>query len=163
MFIALYMFSFFIILTIKNKHQLFHYIKPKKEYSISILIPAFNEEDSIEDTIKHVTELDYPKNKLEIIIINDGSTDNTKKLIKKSIKKYPYLRLLDKENSGKADSLNQGIKIAKGELIAVVDSDSFPSKDSLKKLTGFFNEEKIGAVTSFVNVRNKDENFINIY
>ena len=159
MFIALYMFSFFIMLTIRNRKELFSYPQPKKIYSITILIPAYNEEESIEDTIEHVINLDYPKNKLEVIVINDGSRDKTKNIIEKLRKKYSNLKLLDKENSGKADSLNQGIKIARGELIAVVDSDSFPSKESLKKLTGYFDDEKMGAVTSFVTVRNKDNNF----
>ena len=67
--------------------------------------------------------------------------------------------LINKNNSGKADSLNLAIKRAKGELIAVVDSDSFPEKDSLLKLTGYFNDEKMAAVTSFVTIRNKDSNF----
>ena len=159
MFIALYMFSFFIILTIKNRDKLFSSPIAGKSYFVSVLIPAYNEEDSIEETIKHVMELDYPKNKLEVIAINDGSTDKTIKILLKLKKKYSNLNILDKKNSGKADSLNQGIEMAKGELIAVVDSDSFPSKESLKKLIGYFDDEKMGAVTSFVKVRNKDENF----
>jgi len=159
MFIALYMFSFFIILTIRNNKRLFEHPVPKKDYSISILIPAYNEEDSIAGTIEHVMDLNYPKDKLEVIIINDGSRDKTKEIVQKMMRIYPELKLLDKPNSGKARSLNIGINIAKGELIAVVDSDSFPSPDSLRKLTGFFDDEKIGAVTSFVSVRNKDNNF----
>ena len=159
MFIALYMFSFFIILTIKNKKNLFSYPNPNPNFDISILIPAYNEENSIKDTIEHVMQSDYPKDKLEVIVINDGSTDNTKNVVNRLFKKYHNLKLLDKKNSGKANSLNEAIKIARGELIAVVDSDSFPEKESLKKLTGFFNDEKMGAVTSFVGVRNKDNNF----
>ncbi len=152
------MMSFFIILTLKNKDKLFLYPTPKKDYSVSILIPGYNEEKSIEETIKHVMELNYPKDKIEVIVINDGSTDKTKKIVEKLISKYPNLKLINKENSGKADSLNQGIKISQGELIAVVDSDSFPSKDSLRKLTGYFNNPNMGAVTSFVEVRNKNQN-----
>jgi len=159
MFMSLYFFSFFIILTVKNRKQLFSYPKPNINYFISVLIPVFNEEESIEDTIKHVLQINYPKKKLEIIVINDGSTDNTEKIVKKLIKKYKQIRLINKKNSGKADSLNQGMEIARGELIAVVDSDSFPGKESLKKLTGFFSDPQMGAVTSFVKVRNKDKNF----
>lgn len=159
MFIALYVFSFFIIITLKNHSQLFYSPTAKKNYSITILIPAYNEEDSIEETIKHVMNLDYPKNKLEVIVVNDGSRDKTKQVVKGLLKKYSNLRLLDKKNSGKADSLNQGIKMAKGELVAVVDSDSFPSESSLKKLVGYFDNKKIGAVTSFVSVRNTDKFF----
>jgi len=160
MFIALYMFSFFIILNIRNRKDIFSYPIATKEYFVTVLIPAHNEEDNISDTIEHVMNLDYPKNKLEVIVLNDGSTDKTKEIILKCMKKYPNLKLLDKNNSGKADSLNQGIKMAKGELIAVVDSDSFPSQDSLKKLTGYFDEEVMGAVTSFVTVRNPNTNYL---
>ena len=160
MFLALYMFAFFIMLTLRNRKELFSYPKANKIYNISVLIPAHNEEDSIEQTIEHIIELDYPKNHMEVIVINDGSTDKTLEVIKRLKEKHSNLKILDKKvNSGKADSLNQGIAIAKGELIAVVDSDSFPSKESLKKLTGYFDNEKMGAVTSFVTVRNKDENF----
>jgi len=158
-FIALYMFSFFLILTFRNRHKLFEYPGPKKVFFVSVLIPAYNEGENIEKTIKHVLELDYPKNKFEVIVLNDGSTDNTKKIVEQLMKKYKKLKLVNKKNSGKADSLNYGVKIAKGELIAVVDADSFPSKTSLKKLTGYFNDEKMGAVTSFVTVRNKDKHF----
>ena len=159
MFIALYMFSFFIILTIRNKERLFSYPEMKKEYRVSVLIPAYNEEDSIEETIRHVMELEYPKSKIEVIVINDGSRDGTLGKVKKLLGRYKNLKLIDKENSGKANSLNMGVKGARGELIAVVDSDSFPSPSSLRKLAGFFNDEKMGAVTSFVSVRNADENF----
>jgi len=158
MFISLYMFSFFIILTIKNRDKFFSYPKPNAKYLISVLIPAYNEEDNIEDTIAHVMALDYPKNKLQVIVINDGSTDKTKEIVKKLLRTYSNLKLIDKKNSGKADSLNYGIKMSKGELIAVVDSDSFPSSESLKKMTGYFDNEKTGAVTSFVTVRNKEGN-----
>src|SRR3989344_1740790 len=85
MFMSLYFFSFFIILTVKNRKQLFSYPKPNINYFISVLIPVFNEEESIEDTIKHVLQINYPKKKLEIIVINDGSTDNTEKIVKKLI------------------------------------------------------------------------------
>jgi len=159
MFVALYFFSFFIILTIKNKDKLFDYPKPRKDFFISVLTPAYNEEDTIRDTIEHIMELEYPKNKIELIVLNDCSTDNTSKIIKELMKKYKNLKLIEnKTNLGKAKSLNIGIKKARGELIAVVDSDSFPSKNSLQKLTGFFSDPKMGAVTSFVRVRNKEKN-----
>lgn len=160
MFVALYFLSFFILLTIRNKEDLFSYPKHRDDFFISVLTPAHNEEDSIEDTVKHVMELDYPKKKMEMIIINDASTDGTLKKAKRLMKKYKNLKLIDnKVNLGKAESLNKAIARAKGDLIAVVDSDSFPSKDSLKKLTGFFTNPKMGAVTSFVRVRNREHNF----
>ena len=64
MFIALYFFSFFIILNIKNRNTLFSYPKPKKSYTISVLIPAHNEEKNIAETIEHVASSNYPSHKL---------------------------------------------------------------------------------------------------
>ena len=157
MFIAIIMFAFFVILFIKNRKLLF-YSPPVKNYpSVSFLVPAYNEEDSIANTIDHLLDLDYPKDKIQIIVINDGSKDGTKKVIQKYVSKYKKVILLDKPNSGKADSLNKGIKLANGELIAVVDSDSFPSKDSLKKLKSIISvsdsfyslEEKFRTLRSF--------------
>jgi cellulose synthase/poly-beta-1,6-N-acetylglucosamine synthase-like glycosyltransferase len=160
MFVAVYMFIFFVILLIKNKKFLF-YSPPTKNYpSVSFLVPAYNEEDSIASTIDHLLDMDYPKDKIQIIVINDGSKDGTKKVIEKYVSKYSRVILLDKLNSGKADSLNQGIKLANGVLIAVVDSDSFPSKGSLKKIVGYFNDQKMSAVTSFVSARNSEHNYL---
>ena len=159
MFVALYMFSFFILLTIRNRHRLYSYPIPNKDFFVSVIIPAYNEEGSIKDTVGHVMGLNYPKDKIEVIVLNDGSKDKTAEIVKGLLEKYENLKLINKKNSGKADSLNLGVREAKGELIAVVDSDSFPSPDSLKKLTGFFNDENMGAVTSFVSVRNKNDNF----
>ncbi|MBU0894490.1 MAG: glycosyltransferase family 2 protein [Nanoarchaeota archaeon] len=158
MFISIYMMSFFIILTVKNRKRLFSYPKPNLGYNISVIVPAFNEEESIEETIRNVMACDYPMNNFQVIVVNDGSTDKTKEIVGRLLKKYSNLELLNKKNSGKADSLNQAIKIANGDLIAVTDADSFPSKESLKKLTGYFDDKKVAAVTSFVSVRNKEGN-----
>ena len=155
MFIALYFFSFFIILTIRNRKDLFSHPEPKTDFKVSVIIPVYNEEESVEDTVKHVMELEYPKKNLEVIVVNDGSKDRTGEIVGRLVKKYSNLKLINKENSGKADSVNVGIKNSSGELVAVADADSFPDPDSLKKLTGFFRDEKMGAVTSFVRLRNR--------
>ncbi|MBS3072728.1 glycosyltransferase family 2 protein [Candidatus Pacearchaeota archaeon] len=152
MFIALYFLILFTLTFIQNRKEMFYYPKLTKTYGVSVLIPAYNEEDSIEGTVESILNLDY-KNIIEIIVINDGSKDRTKEIVQKLEKKYNSVILFDKINSGKADSLNQAIKIAKGELIAVVDADSYPSKDSFKKMIGFFNDSKVGAVTTRIFVR----------
>ncbi len=159
MFVALGLLSFFILLAVKNNNKLFYYPPLSRYPVVSVLIPAYNEEDSIEGTIEHVMDLDYPRDKLEVIVINDGSSDGTLEIIKKKMKKYGNLKLLDKKNSGKANSLNEGIAMCRGELFAVVDSDSFPSKSSLRKLVGFFEDPNMGAVTSYVTIRNDKDNF----
>lgn len=154
MFVSIYFLFFFLILYFNNRKNLFEYPTAKKDYSISVLVPAYNEEKTIEDTINSIFEIDYPIE--EVIAINDGSTDRTKEIIQRLLKKYPKLKLLDKKNSGKGSSLNHGIKMAKGELIVVVDADSYPAKDSFKKIVGYFDEEKVGAATCVIVPRNKN-------
>lgn len=157
MFVSIYFLSLFLLLYFKNRKELFTYPKTSKKYTISVLVPAFNEEKTIENTIKAIFSSRYPIE--ELIVLNDGSTDNTSKIVKKLLKKYSNLRLVDKKNSGKGDSLNQGIKLAKSELIAVVDADSYPAKDAFGKMIGFFDDETVGAATCVFVPRNKSKFF----
>ena len=157
MFVSIYFLSLFLLLYKKNRKELFDYPKSKKQYSISVLVPAFNEEDTIKDTINAIFSAGYPIE--ELIVLNDGSTDKTKKIVEDLLKKYKKLKLVNKKNSGKADSLNQGLKIAKGELVAVVDADSYPAKGSFEKMIGFFDEENVGAATCVFTPRNKNKFF----
>lgn len=157
-FIALYFLLLFILVFIQNRKEIFSDPKTNKKYSVSVLIPAFNEQDSIKDTVESVLKSDYKYLK-EIIIINDGSTDNTLKIAKQLEKKYGKVKVFDKKNSGKADSLNQALKIAKGELIAVVDADSYPDPNAISSMVGYFNDERMGAITTRILVRHRN-NFI---
>jgi len=157
MFVSLYMLSMFLIIYLKNKRDIFNYPEIGKNYLISFLVPAINEQETIKETIEHIFNIDY-KNIIEVIVINDGSTDNTLEVVKSLCKKYSKLKILNnKRNLGKAGSLNKGLKIAKGELVTVVDADSYPASDSLKKIIGFFNDDKVGAVTCPVVVRNTNK------
>jgi cellulose synthase/poly-beta-1,6-N-acetylglucosamine synthase-like glycosyltransferase len=159
MFISLYMLSLFLLIYIQTRKSLFVYPKSKQEYSISFIVPAYNEEKTIRDTIKHIFGINY-KDILEVIIVNDRSSDNTLEIAKQLAKKYSKIKILDnKENLGKAGSLNKALNIAKGELIAVVDADSYPEKESLNKMIGFFDNLNVGAVTCPIIVRNKNKFF----
>jgi len=158
MFIVIYFLSLFALTFIQNRKEMFLIPKSTKKYSVSILIPAFNEQGSIKETVEAVLKSDY-KHLKEVIIINDGSTDDTLKIAKQLEKKYSKVKILNKKNSGKADSLNQALKIAEGELIGVVDADSYPDKNALSSMVGYFDDEKTGAVTTRILVRQRN-NFI---
>ncbi len=155
MFISIYFLSLFLLLYVKNRKELFGAPKIGKRYSISVLVPAYNEEGTIENTIKAIFSSEYPIK--ELIVLNDGSKDNTGRIVERLLKKYSNLKLINKENSGKADSLNQGIKLAGGDLVAVVDADSYPAKDSFSKLIGFFDKEDVGVATCSIIPRNKNK------
>lgn len=154
MFIAMYFLTLFILIFLQNRKEMFSVPPITKEYPVSVLIPAYNEQDSIKGTVEAILKSDY-KNIIEIIIINDGSKDNTLKIAQQLEKKYPKVKVFNKKNSGKADSLNQAIKIVKGKLIAVVDADSYPDSHAISSMVGFFDDPKTGAVTTRILVRNK--------
>ncbi|MEM0465851.1 MAG: glycosyltransferase [Candidatus Pacearchaeota archaeon] len=158
MFISLYLLIFFILIYVKNRKTFFDFPIPKKEYTVSFIVPAYNEGKTIEESLKHILNIDY-KGIIEIIVVNDCSTDNTKEIVEKMMEKNSKIKLINNPvNLGNAArAQNVGLKYAKGEIIAVVDADSFPSKDSIYKMVGFFDNPKVGAVTCPVLARNQDK------
>jgi biofilm PGA synthesis N-glycosyltransferase PgaC len=161
MFIALYILSFFTILTIKNRKDLFHSPIPKKEYSISIVIPCYNEGVSIQGNLKALLAQEY-KNLKKIIVVDDCSKDNSFSIVKNFAKKFPKIMVVQtpKNTGNAAGAKNYGSKFVKTELIGFSDADSYPKKDAIYKMVGFFDNKKMSAVTSFVPVRNRNESFL---
>ena len=155
MFIGLYMTCMFLILYSKNKNTLFHSPKPNRKYSVSVLIPAYNEEESIASTIKSVMQSTYPIE--EVIVLNDGSKDRTREIVEELMNHYSNLKILNKPNSGKADSLNKGFRMAKSELVVVLDADGQPEQVALANMVGFFNDEKMAAVTGLIVPKNRSK------
>jgi len=147
-FISLYFFSLFLLIYLKNRKGLFEYPELKKHFSVSVVVPCWNEGKNIIRTVEAIMNMDYDNLK-EVIVVNDGSTDNTLSILKELKKKYPKLVIVDnKKNTGSAaGAKNLGIRIAKGELIACIDADSFPNRDVLKKIVGYFEDKKVGVVT----------------
>lgn len=160
MFISLYFLSFYLLLYNRGRKELFDCPELKKHFSVSVIIPAYNSSKTIKNAVEAIFDLDYD-NIIEVIVVNDCSTDDTRKIIEKLQKKYPKLKLINnKVNTGTAaGSQNIGLKHAKGELVAVIDDDSYPAKDSIRKMVGFFEDEKVGAATVPILARNKTKFF----
>ncbi len=158
MFVFLYFLIFFLLIYARNRKTLFSFEKLTKHYEVSFVVPAYNEGKTIGECLKAIFNIDYD-NILEVIVVNDCSTDNTREVVEKLQKKYPKIKLINnKKNIGHAaGSQNVGLKYAKGELIVVVDADSYPASDCLKKLIGYFNDPKVGVVTAPVYVRNNNK------
>jgi len=128
-------------------------IPPVLEHKfISVIIPAYNEERVIAKTIESAMEIDYPQK--EIIVVDDGSKDNTLRIAKSY--EQDMVKVLHKENGGKASALNYGLTFARGEIIAVLDADTIVGKSSLKEIAKIFaDDENVAAVAGNVKVRNK--------
>ena len=126
----------------------------KKFPFVSVVVPAYNEEKNIASTLKSLAELDYPKNKIEIIVVNDGSTDSTKKAINDFIAgdKSSNIRPINKKNGGKGTCLNIGLSKAKGDFFVCLDADSIVTKNALKKILPHFTDDDIAVVLPLLKV-----------
>lgn len=159
-FIAFYFLFLFLITYFRNK-KAFHSVPPiTKEYSLSIVVPCYNEGKTIEKTIKSILNSGY-NNLKKVIVVDDCSKDNSFKIIKKLEKKYSkVLAVQTPKNTGcAAGSKNYGAKFVDTELIGFSDGDSFVEKGAIEKTIGFFDDKKVGAVTATVLVENRN-NFI---
>lgn len=122
----------------------------------SIVIPARNEEKHIEETICLLKNLDYPL--YEVIVVNDGSTDATGSVLDRLLKEYPeWLKVVHLEpNSGKANALNTGISLSKGELVLVMDADCHLEPQTLKMMAyHFVTTPRVAAVTGNPRIINR--------
>ena len=144
-YLTLFISLVYIITFLKSKSKLKSEITKEFPF-ISVVIPAYNKEEVIVKTINSVINLDYPKDKLEIIVVDDGSTDKTYRIANQF--ENENLKVFTKENKGKSNTLNFGIKIAKGDLVLCLDADTFVEKDLLKKAIKHFSDPEVGAVLS---------------
>ncbi|MBW6442224.1 glycosyltransferase family 2 protein [Patescibacteria group bacterium] len=160
-FIGFYFLFLYFLVYLKNYNKIFSYPKLTKIYSLSVVVPCYNEEKSIGKTIESILGVDY-KGLKKIFVVDDCSSDNSFKIIQEYAKKYPekVVALKTPKNTGKASgSKNYGAQFADTELVAFVDADSYPSKDSLQKMVGYFDDSKVAAVTAPILVQ-KREKFI---
>lgn len=125
----------------------------KKAPFISFIVPAFNEEKGIKNTVDSLMNIDYPKNKFEIIIVDDGSKDNTYKIAKTFANNQ--IRVFTKKNGGKGSALNYGITRAKGELIFTMDADTIITPDAVKyQVARFAISPRVMCVAPVIAVHN---------
>ncbi len=142
----------------KNKKRDFTILDSREQPFITIMVPAHNEEVTIEETISYLlNELNYTN--YEVLVIDDCSTDNTPKILHKLQQQSKRLRVIRlAENKGKAHAFNIGLAFAKGDLVLSNDADTLPEADALMRYVNYFNSpegQNIAAVTSNVEVRNR--------
>lgn len=133
------------------------------EPTVTFVVPALNEEDNIAETIRRFTEVDYPKEKIEVITINDGSTDGTLGEMQRIAREIEgQVRRVEvvnwEQNRGKRDGMAEGVKRATHDIIIFVDSDSFIEPDCVRHLVKFFANREVGAVSGHTDVYNADDN-----
>lgn len=159
----LHIYSLTISIYILSRFVLAAFYRPPPDVgylpNISVVIACKNEESSIYDTIDCVFRSDYPKDCLEVIAIDDGSTDDTLAEMSRAKEMYPRTTIISFEkNLGKRHGMAAGARKASGEILVYVDSDSFVQRNTLRKLVQGFIDPEVGAVCGHANVTNAENN-----
>ena len=127
---------------------------------VSIIVPVYNQKEMIQDVLDAILNSSY-KN-IEVVAVNDGSTDGSKQILDKIQKKYGQrLKVIHKKNSGKRRALADGFKIAKGDYFVLIDSDSIIDKKAIEEFVkAFSNDPKVGALVGHAKVWNSKQNML---
>ena len=131
------------------------------EPTVGIVVPMFNEGHSIYRTICSLAELDYPADKLQVVVVDDCSTDNSYEWAMKAAARFPNVRVLrNKVNMGKRRGIVHAVRETETEIIVSVDSDVIVDKDVIKVLMARFVRPEIAAVGGRVNILNANDNWL---
>lgn len=159
-----YLFTLVALKTAQRKQVNPNFGDATYQPTVSVLIPARNEGRVIGRLLQRMTELTYPKDKLQVIVVDDASKDNTGKIADEYSKAYNYITVIhrneDEGGRGKASALNAGLKHASGEILLCFDADYYPQRDIIEKLVKEFADPKVGAVQGRVVVLNEPQNVV---
>src|SRR5688572_13396397 len=120
---------------------------PKFQPTVSIILPCYNEEKRIEEKLRNILELRYDHQKMEIVLISDGSTDRTNEIIERFESPIPLNFIKLTERGGKPNALNTGVAAAKNEILVFSDTRQFFNKNALRRLASNLNDPKVGGVS----------------
>jgi mycofactocin system glycosyltransferase len=133
-----------------NKRAIVEISPSKKEGRCpfaSVIIPVKDRRNELKECLESLFALDYPEDKMEVIVVDDGSSDGTSDLART----YPCVVITNSQSQGQSFCRNQGAKMAQGEILAFLDSDCVPEKTWLRELVVHFEWERIGAVGGYVD------------
>lgn len=154
---------FFTIVRLLGRQRLYYNdIVTSRMKHISVLIPMHNEEKVLDTVLTALLECDYDADRLEIIPINDNSTDKTREMLDEYHRKYEFIRPLHRNcaDRGKPVGLNDAMRMARGEIIIVFDADYRPARSMLKQIALAFEDPQVGAVMGRVIPYNTNKNML---
>ena len=143
-----------ILATIQARRERERVFDPNFAPPVSVLIAAYNEAKVINKTIATLLDGDYPN--LDILVVDDGSKDDTAGVVTAAYGSHPRVTVIRKPNGGKASALNLGIQQCGGEIIVALDADTVFARDTVSKLVRHFADPAIGAVSGNVKVGNRN-------
>lgn len=144
----MYVEVFFLVTFITRRKEIVSRLddRPDRVYkSITVIVPCWNEGTTVRGTVESLLALDYPKDLLHIILVDDGSTDNTWEVMQE-YKNHSGIQIVHKENGGKHTAVNLGISMAHTEFVSCLDADSFVTPSALKRMMPYFDDPTVMAV-----------------
>lgn len=159
LFVVLYFQVFLILTLVEHKENLDAESVGSdtlaRKPSVTIIVPIFNEEKTVVKTVLSLLDLNYPKDKLFVMVVDDGSKDSSWDVVQQ-FKDNPQVLLHKKENGGKYTALNYAIEHATSELIGCLDADSFVDSEALIHMMPYFDNPEVAAVTPSLKIQNPD-------
>ncbi len=143
LFFSVYVQVFFFVTFLENRKRIITRsgkVSLAQYPSVTIVVPCWNEEETVYKTVRSLLDLNYPKDKVKIFLIDDGSTDNTLNILRQfddSIL-YPNVKIFHKENGGKHTALNLGLLHTETDFFGALDADSFADRESLVRIMSYF-------------------------
>ena len=172
--VSLVLLAFLLFCTLYNGSIIYVGIKSRRKKTssnreineetpkFSLIVPTKDEEVVIGRCLRSLLDLNYPKDKMEVIIVDGDSVDNTCKICSEFSSKYPEIFKIvnEKESKGKPAALNTALQYATGEIVGVFDADSVPEKDALTKVASYLSDPKITAVQGTTTSLNERKNIL---
>jgi cellulose synthase/poly-beta-1,6-N-acetylglucosamine synthase-like glycosyltransferase/peptidoglycan/xylan/chitin deacetylase (PgdA/CDA1 family)/spore germination protein YaaH len=141
------------LLALVEKMRAAHPDHPEYQPAISVLIPAYNEQAAIVGTVSSVLAVHYSP--LEVIVVDDGSADETGDLVEQRFRSDPRVHLIRQSNHGKSAALNRALGDAQGEVVVTIDADTWVDPEAISRLVRNFTDPRVGAVAGNVKVLNR--------
>jgi cellulose synthase/poly-beta-1,6-N-acetylglucosamine synthase-like glycosyltransferase len=157
LFLVVYFQVFLILTLIENRDNMDASGTEtlERKPTVTIIVPIFNEEKTVVKTVLSLLDLNYPKDKLFVMVVDDGSKDSSWQVVQQ-FKDHPQVLLHKKENGGKYTALNYAIEHATSELIGCLDADSFVDREALNHMMPYFDNPQVAAVTPSLKIQNPD-------
>lgn len=172
LFALVYLFGLLYVAILERRRP--HEEGESTVHLFSLIVPAHNEENVIAGCLDSLLRLDYPENQVEVLVVDDGSTDSTARIVDRVAERLPgkvgILQVpVDESGRGKARALNRGFRHLvstsrfrnqRDWIIGVFDADGLPDSNMLKKASYQFNSSTVAGVQSSVRIRNRDTSWL---
>lgn len=161
-FVRHYVFTFTVLRAARHRGKRVVNSNRAFEPTVAILIPARNEARVIGRLLQRSTELAYPREKLQVIVIDDASSDSTGEIADRYASRFPFIKVIHRTEGGggKSIAMNVGFKNSTGDIVLCVDADYYPQRGMVSRLVSFFSDPVVGAVQGRVVVLNESQNTV---